>query len=759
MSEPPPLMRTASATTVEPKWLREDSAGRDEEWSPSGCVRRTQSGSSPVDSGSESVFQPVGKDEIKIEVHSPKVERPSSPSASDDDPLSDRAAQSLVRKEVFRCRSPSPSEDFIGFTEVDRDNACYISNAKRSLLLRDQSDIRDSAEVFAEGVSIDSQRFVINYRDVAGLDDGNIFCDVCCRDLDGECRIHGALKVISDTKARPGIGDSERDVKTLPPSLSSAQSRNPVSGTGVWTEKDVPARQRLGPYEGTLTTEQARARTPGYKWQIRKGQRVHHLVNTEDPSCSNWLRRVNCARSEEEQNLVAFQYRGQIYFRTSKPIPRGSELLVYYGDESARELTVHSETSGEAVTSSSAGPSSSGISGSVKCPHCDFRCLGQDRLDRHVKRCHSHIGRNGNFKCEWCQYSTNSSHIIKLHRKTHTGERPHRCDICGKTFAQQSYLKTHYHIHTGRTPFKCDVCEKSFNQPSALTRHRRVHAGEKAHQCEQCGATFTQLSSHKSHMKIHQGVRQYGCHVCSARFRRRPDLIIHLRTHTGERPYGCSICTARFVRRSNLAAHLRTHTGEKLYGCSICTARFIRRSSLTTHMNVHTGKQPYVCSICTARFIRRSSLTTHMNIHTGKQPYVCSICTARFTRQSNLNRHMRSHTGERPHGCSICTARFAERSKLVVHMRTHTGERPYGCSICPARFAQVGNLTAHMRVHTGERPFGCAICPARYIERSKLVVHMRTHTGERPYGCSTCTARFTQRGHLTKHMRTHTGER
>ncbi|KAF0303772.1 Histone-lysine N-methyltransferase PRDM9 [Amphibalanus amphitrite] len=95
--------------------------------------------------------------------------------------------------------------------------------------------------------------------------------------------------------------------------------------------------------------------------KIKKGKRVHHSVNAEDPSCSNWLRRVNCVRSEEEQNLVAFQYRGQVYFRTSKAIPRGSELLVYYGDDSARELTVHSETSGESVTSSPAGPSSSGI--------------------------------------------------------------------------------------------------------------------------------------------------------------------------------------------------------------------------------------------------------------------------------------------------------------------------------------------------------------------------------------------------------------
>ncbi|KAF0311555.1 putative histone-lysine N-methyltransferase PRDM7 [Amphibalanus amphitrite] len=375
VSELLPLMRAASMSPKGSNWSLEGSADSDGEWGPSQSVRKSQRprNCTPIDSGSESDFRPVVKEEIKIEVTSPRVERPSSPSVSDDDPFSDRALHSLVKEEKYRPRSPSPSEDFIGFTEVDRDRACFISNAKRSLLLGCSSAIRDSTEVFADTVFIKSQRLVINYRDVDGLDDSNIFCDVCCRDWDGECPVHGPLKIIHDTKARPGIGDVDRDVKTLPPSLSSGQSTNPASGTvevkaciylipGVLAEKDIPARQRLGPYEGTLTTEQgqARSRTTGYRWQIKKGKRVHHSVNAEDPSCSNWLRRVNCARSEEEQNLVAFQYRGQLYFRTSKPVPRGSELLVYYGDDSARELTVHSETSEESVTSSPAGPSSSG---------------------------------------------------------------------------------------------------------------------------------------------------------------------------------------------------------------------------------------------------------------------------------------------------------------------------------------------------------------------------------------------------------------
>ena len=55
---------------------------------------------------------------------------------------------------------------------------------------------------------------------------------------------------------------------------------------------------------------------------------------------SNWMRYVNCARSELEQNLVAYQYQGQIYYRTYKDIQPNTELLVWYGPEYGKELGI-----------------------------------------------------------------------------------------------------------------------------------------------------------------------------------------------------------------------------------------------------------------------------------------------------------------------------------------------------------------------------------------------------------------------------------
>lgn len=44
------------------------------------------------------------------------------------------------------------------------------------------------------------------------------------------------------------------------------------------------------------------------------------------------MRFIQCARSIEEQNLSAFQYKDKVYYRSFKQIGIGEELLVWYDD-------------------------------------------------------------------------------------------------------------------------------------------------------------------------------------------------------------------------------------------------------------------------------------------------------------------------------------------------------------------------------------------------------------------------------------------
>ena len=48
---------------------------------------------------------------------------------------------------------------------------------------------------------------------------------------------------------------------------------------------------------------------------------------------NNWMQCVQLARCKEEQNLEAYQFYGNIYFRTTKPVSAGSELKVFYSED------------------------------------------------------------------------------------------------------------------------------------------------------------------------------------------------------------------------------------------------------------------------------------------------------------------------------------------------------------------------------------------------------------------------------------------
>lgn len=62
------------------------------------------------------------------------------------------------------------------------------------------------------------------------------------------------------------------------------------------------------------------------------------IVDGKNPSMSNFMRYINCACYESQQNMVAYQYDGQIYYRSVKDIAVGEELLVWYGHEYGKEL-------------------------------------------------------------------------------------------------------------------------------------------------------------------------------------------------------------------------------------------------------------------------------------------------------------------------------------------------------------------------------------------------------------------------------------
>ncbi|XP_078287821.1 histone-lysine N-methyltransferase PRDM9-like [Rhinoraja longicauda] len=531
-----------------------------------------------------------------------------------------------------------------------------------------------------------------------------------------ECPVHGQPIFMKDTVIDCNRPDTAH--LTPPEGLSIATSKIRKADLGVWNEgKVIPRGIYFGPYEGEVSNEEEAA-ISGYSWAISKANNDTEYIDAQDESKSNWMRFVNCARKEGEQNLVAFQHRGNIYYRTCKPVPPHCELLVWYGDDYAKELGITWTTMW--MSNQDPKPLDGVTQGDCHpCPHCTVAFTTVEYLTRHLRR------------------------HPEASRPTPAGQPSSpRVDTDPQSKREQS-------------PFTPSDRRRAIGKPGDIPGR----ITERRHECAECGKCFTRAGSLHEHQRTHTGERLYTCSVCGKGFAHSGTLHRHQRTHTGERPYTCSVCGKGFAQAGDLHRHQRTHTGERLYTCSVCGKGFAQAGTLHLHQRTHTGERPYTCSVCGKGFAQAGDLHRHQRTHTGERPHTCSVCGKGFAQAGDLHLHQRTHTGERPHTCSVCGKGFAQAGNLHVHQRTHTGERPHTCSVCGKGFAQAENLHQHQRTHTVERPYTCSVCGKGFAQAGDLHQHQRTHTGERPYTCSVCGKGFARTGHLHRHQRTHTGER
>lgn len=83
--------------------------------------------------------------------------------------------------------------------------------------------------------------------------------------------------------------------------------------------------------------------------------------------------------------------------------------------------------------------------------------------------------RQRNDTCEYCGKVFKNCSNLTVHRRSHTGEKPYKCELCSYACAQSSKLTRHMKTHgrTGKDVYRCRFCDMPFSVPSTLEKHMR----------------------------------------------------------------------------------------------------------------------------------------------------------------------------------------------------------------------------------------------------------------------------------------------
>ncbi|XP_026483333.1 zinc finger protein 630-like [Vanessa tameamea] len=258
------------------------------------------------------------------------------------------------------------------------------------------------------------------------------------------------------------------------------------------------------------------------------------------------------------------------------------------------------------------------IKGEYVCYKCNEVFPSKRLLKQHAKTCengeNSELEKLGKFSCSQCAYRCQSPAILKIHERTHTGEKPYACTFCDYKSGQKNNVAKHILVHMKQKPFGCQYCDYRCAQKNNLVVHERTHTGYKP----------------------------FACPFCDYRTVQKPNLVKHMYLHTDQKPFSCDMCNYRCVQKTNLTKHKQRHLNEKdgdkidtkapikpykprqkSVKCPHCSYRCVQKSSLEKHLQFKHNdlNSDIVDSDCGLNLMKTNTCDSIQNLSVKKADY------------------------------------------------------------------------------------------------------------------------------------------
>ncbi|KAM5281000.1 PR domain zinc finger protein 15 isoform 2-T2 [Ctenodactylus gundi] len=554
-----------------------------------------------------------------------------------------------------------------------------------------------------------------------------IWCEDCSQYHDSECPELGPVVMVKDSFVL------SRARSSLPSNLEIRRLDD--GAEGVFAVTQLVKRTQFGPFESRRVAKWEKESAFPLKVFQKDGHPVCFDTSNED-DC-NWMMLVRPAAEPAHQNLTAFQHGSDVYFTTSRDIPPGTELRVWYAAFYAKKMDkpmlkqACSSSRATGVLEPSAPTEAE--RGPWACKVCASSFLELQLLNEHLL---VHLAQ-----AKGLPPGSQPEAASQKESEVPRGEPPAtpvpvpegaRADSTGTTKEQKKKPRRGRKPKASRPEQPLVIAEDKEpaeqvaeiitevppDEPVSATPDARIMElvlGKLATPMSDVGSVPKFVHHPSSALALKRSLALPGRHGVRRRLGRQ------LGEH--KRLFKCEECAKLFSRKESLKQHVSyKHSrnevdGEYQHRCGTCGKAFRMESALEFH-NCRTDDKTFQCEMCFRFFSTNSNLSKHKKKH-GDKKFACGVCSKMFYRKDVMLDHQRRHLEgvrrvkredldagggslvrykKEPSGCPVCGKVFSCRSNMNKHLLTH-GDKKYTCEICGRKFFRVDVLRDHIHVH------------------------------------------------------------